>query len=137
MSCSSRTYNGAPYRQAYGKKILGSVDLKTKSGPVIYTNLLGILPMMFLATVGNEYGSFWESWSADENHHIPPASIPLMILGCLVGTGIGYSGWWCRDVVSATSFTLIGGEYSCLLRCRSFLRPLFWPRRFPTCPLQG
>lgn len=37
-----------------------------------------------------------------------------MIIGSVVGTLIGYSGWWCRSVVSATSFTLIGVVNKCL-----------------------
>jgi hypothetical protein len=63
-----------------------------------------------LATVGNEYEKFSTFWWANDNYHLPPASIPFLVMGCLVGTGIGYSGWWCRNVVSATSFTLIGGK---------------------------
>ncbi len=66
--------------------------------------------MMLLATVGNEYQKLREFWWANADYHIPPISIPYLIMGCLVGTGIGYSGWWCRSVVSATSFTLIGGK---------------------------
>jgi len=31
-----------------------------------------------------------------------------------MGTLIGYSSWWCRGVVSATSFTLIGVINKCL-----------------------
>ena len=65
--------------------------------------------MMLLATVGKEYSKLWEFWWANDKYHIPPASIPYLIVGSVVGTGIGYSGWWCRSVVSATSFTLIGG----------------------------
>jgi hypothetical protein len=65
--------------------------------------------MLMLATVGNEYEKFSALWWAHDNYHLPPASIPFLVMGCLVGTGIGYSGWWCRNVVSATSFTLIGG----------------------------
>jgi len=99
---------------AYGKKIVKSVPLETLSGPVIYTNLLGFLPMMMLASVGDEYRKFWDFWWASDNQHLPPISIFLLILGCLVGTGIGYSGWWCRGKVSATSFTLIGVVNKCL-----------------------
>lgn len=70
--------------------------------------------MMFLATVGNEYEKFWDFWWSNVEHRIPLASIPFLVLGCLVGTGIGYSSWWCRSVVSATSFTLIGVINKCL-----------------------
>ena len=98
--------------QAYGKQVVKSVPvpLKTNSGPVIYTNLLGFIPMLILTRVGNDYHRLWEFWWSHEYYRIPPVSIPYLILGCLVGTGIGYSGWWCRSVVSATSFTLIGGK---------------------------
>jgi len=99
---------------AYGKRIVKSVPLETRSGPVIYTNLLGFLPMMMLAGVGNEYSKFWDFWWSNADYRIPPASIPFLIMGSLVGTGIGYSGWWCRSVVSATSFTLIGVINKCL-----------------------
>ena len=96
--------------QAYGKKIVKGVPLKTFSGPVIYTNLLGFIPMLLLANVGHEYSKFWDFYWANDQYRLPPVSIFLLVLGSLVGTGIGYSGWWCRDCVSATSFTLIGGE---------------------------
>lgn len=119
-----------PLFQAYGKTIVKGVPLKTMSGPVIYTNLLGFVPMLMLANVSHEYGKFWEFFWADDKHRLPPISIFLLILGSVVGTGIGYSGWWCRNVVSATSFTLIGGTFPlCLCRlcngvlaspCRSF-----------------
>lgn len=45
---------------------------------------------------------------------LPPVSVALLIIGSVVGTLIGYSGWWCRSVVSATSFTLIGVVNKCL-----------------------
>jgi drug/metabolite transporter (DMT)-like permease len=45
---------------------------------------------------------------------LPPVSIALLIIGSVVGTGIGYSSWWCRGLVSATSFTLIGVVNKCL-----------------------
>ena len=109
---------------AYGKNIVKSVPLKTRSGPVIYTNLLGIVPMLLLATVGNEYSKFYNSLWDHASYRIPPASIPFLIMGSLVGMGIGYSGWWCRSVVSATSYTLIGGRcrpYCCVLHCHFFI----------------
>ena len=87
------------------------VPLKTTSGPVIYTNLIGFVPMLMLANVDHEYSKFWKFFWGDLKGVLPTASIILLALGSMVGTGIGYSGWWCRNLVSATSFTLIGGEY--------------------------
>lgn len=100
------------FEMCYGKRIIGSVDLKTKSGPVLYTNLLGIWPMLLFAYLGNEPAKF----RADrlEGLTISPAPVIFLLLGCIAGTGIGYSSWWCRDKVSATSFTLIGVMNKCL-----------------------
>ena len=99
---------------AYGKKIIRSVDLKTKSGPVLYTNLLGLPPMLLFARMGGEYERFWFDMWAREGARFPPGSIALLLFGCVVGTGIGYSSWHCRDKVSAASFTLIGVMNKCL-----------------------
>jgi drug/metabolite transporter (DMT)-like permease len=93
------------FEMAYGKSIIRSVDLKTLSGPVLYTNLLGLVPMLAFAAMGNEYQSFrLEQFEQP----VSKAAVFFLTLGCVVGTGIGYSSWWCRDKVSATSFTLIG-----------------------------
>eukprot|EP00531_Pseudo-nitzschia_arenysensis_P015482 CAMPEP_0116118136 /NCGR_PEP_ID=MMETSP0329-20121206/1944_1 /TAXON_ID=697910 /ORGANISM="Pseudo-nitzschia arenysensis, Strain B593" /LENGTH=351 /DNA_ID=CAMNT_0003611745 /DNA_START=67 /DNA_END=1122 /DNA_ORIENTATION=- len=99
---------------AYGKKIVKEVPLQTRSGPVIYTNLIGFIPMLMLANVGNEYSKFWEFFWGELGGHLPTVSVILLALGSFVGTGIGYSGWWCRSLVSATSFTLIGVMNKCL-----------------------
>ena len=86
------------------------VPLQTRSGPVVYTNLIGFLPMLMLANVGNEYTKFWLYFWGKLGGYLPTAAIILLVLGSFVGTGIGYTSWWCRGLVSATSFTLIGGE---------------------------
>ncbi|KAL3903392.1 MAG: hypothetical protein SGARI_005404, partial [Bacillariaceae sp.] len=65
--------------------------------------------MLLLANVSSEYGKFWDFYWANTEYRLPPTSIFLLILGSFIGTGIGYSSWWCREMVSATSFTLIGG----------------------------
>lgn len=106
--------------QAYGKKIVKDVPLKTRSGPVVYTNLLGFAPMLLLANVSNEYSGFWDLYWSKADYRLPPVSIFLLFLGAIVGTAIGYSSWWCREMVSATSFTLIGGKLEyCLVQFAS------------------
>lgn len=99
---------------AYGKKIVKDVPLETRSGPVIYTNLIGFVPMLLLANVGSEYSKFWEFFWGEMGGKFSPLAILLLALGSFVGTGIGYSGWWCRSLVSATSYTLIGVVNKCL-----------------------
>lgn len=98
---------------AYGKKIVNSVDLKTFSGPVLYTNLLSFLPMLSFALMGNEFKKIETDLETGDQIFAPIALI-LLLLGCIAGTGIGYASWWCRGVVSATSFTLIGVINKCL-----------------------
>jgi len=110
----------------YGKQITRSVDLKTLSGPVLYTNLLGLPPMLAFAMMGHEV----EKYAAyrGEGSPIPPVALFLLFLGCAAGTGIGYSGWWCRGKVSATSYTLIGVINKCLT---ILLNLVIWDQHAP------
>lgn len=114
------------FEMAYGKLILRSVDLKTLSGPVLYTNLLGLLPMLLFAAMGHEYDAFLRD--REDGKPVTGVAILFLALGCLVGTGIGYSSWWCRDKVSATSFTLIGVVNKCLT---VLLNVMVWDRHAP------
>lgn len=71
--------------------------------------------MLLFASMGDEFGKFYNNVIATEDGFVlPKGSIPLMLMGCAAGTGIGYSSWWCRDKVSATSFTIIGVMNKCL-----------------------
>lgn len=108
---------------AYGKNIIRSVDLKTQSGPVLYTNLLGWPPMLIFAGMGGEYDKLWNNLTHCEGECFTAVGLFLLCLGCVVGTAIGYSSWWCRDKVSATSFTLIGVMNKCLT---VFVNLLIW-----------
>jgi drug/metabolite transporter (DMT)-like permease len=113
------------FEMAYGKKIIRSVDLKTLSGPVLYTNLLGIPPMLLFAGMGGEYGKFYKDHVevGTSQHAITVGVYFLIFLGCVAGTAIGYSAWWCRDKVSATTFTLIGVLNKCFT---IFLNYFMW-----------
>jgi drug/metabolite transporter (DMT)-like permease len=102
------------FEMAYGKNIIKSVDLKTQSGPVLYTNLLGLPPMLVFAGMGNEYHKFYDNQILAEETTITFGVGLLILMGCVVGTGIGYSSWWCRAKVSATTFTLVGVLNKCL-----------------------
>mmetsp|Transcript_3912 Transcript_3912/g.6107 ORF Transcript_3912/g.6107 Transcript_3912/m.6107 type:complete len:347 (+) Transcript_3912:20-1060(+) len=121
------------FEMAYGKKIITGVDLHTKSGPVLYTNMLGWPPMLGFAAMGGEYGRLYEhmmdqSHIGDEGHLLPPAGLALLLLGCVVGTGIGYTGWWCRSKVSAASYTLIGVMNKCFT---VLVNLLIWDQHAP------
>jgi hypothetical protein len=87
--------------------------LKTLSGPVLYTNILGLWPFLFFAYIGGEYSSFYTNVMLGEKP-MSTAGLLFLLISSAVGIGIGYSGWWCRDKVSATSYTLIGVINKCL-----------------------
>lgn len=87
----------------YGKKIVQDVKLNL-SGSVLYTNILSapfFLILFFVTDEPSSYADFpatsWPFWG-----------VVILIASCVVGTGIGYSGWHCRSVVSATTYTIVG-----------------------------
>jgi len=95
----------------YGKIIVKSVEFKTSSGPVQYSNLVSWIPMLIFAKFGGEYEqvqSMQKGHGGDFIHSLPTMGLVYLSFGCVVGTAIGYTAWWCRAKVSAASFTLIG-----------------------------
>eukprot|EP00622_Pseudochattonella_farcimen_P007763 FR743828.1.p1 GENE.FR743828.1~~FR743828.1.p1 ORF type:complete len:196 (+),score=4.85 FR743828.1:22-588(+) len=94
------------FEMTYGKKVASGVALNTLSGPVLYTNVLSIVPMIFLATVSNEPSAVLHM--ASEPQGYPVYGPTLLLLSCIIGTAISYAGWWCRSMVSATTYTLVG-----------------------------
>jgi drug/metabolite transporter (DMT)-like permease len=114
------------FEMAYGKRIIRSVELKTRSGPVLYTNVLGIIPMLFLGFLAGEPNKFHADRVKGETYE--PIFVVFLLLGCAAGIGIGYSSWWCRDKVSATSFTLIGVMNKCLTILLNFF---IWDQHAP------
>lgn len=89
------------FQMTYGKVLLQNVKLETVWGPVLYTNLLSIPPTLVLAAVLGDFKKM-ETAEPTENAYI------WVSLSCVVGIAIGYSGWLCRDMVSATTYTLVG-----------------------------
>lgn len=121
------------FEMAYGKKIITGVDLHTKSGPVLYTNMLGWPPMLVFAAMGGEYKRLYEHLDGRAHNEeggplLPPIGLALLLLGCIVGTGIGYTGWWCRSKVSAASYTLIGVMNKCFT---VLVNLLIWDQHAP------
>ena len=79
-------------------------DLKVSlSTSVFLTNALTI---PFMATLSLST----ETWDNPEvqNNRQNPQIMSLLFVSCLAGTAIGYTGWWCRDMVSATTYTVVG-----------------------------
>jgi len=88
------------FNMTYGKHIADAVPM-TQWEKVLYTNLLGIPWTVLLFAVTGEQQSLRE---------VEPSVVAWgWVLGsCVVGVGISYSGWALRDLVSATTFSLVG-----------------------------
>lgn len=87
----------------YGKKITAGIRFNSMWGAVMYTNLLSVVPMFLLGWAMGDYKKF------DDNSfewNLP--AITMLVVSSVVGVLIGYTGWSCRALVTATSFTLIG-----------------------------
>ena len=113
-----------------GKKITSSVKMRSVWGPVLYQVTLlpspdiFCLPSLILffsyltAVVQNGLAAlpmFLIGYTKGDYHEIHTKLLALSSRGmlviafsCVAGTLIGYTGWLCRGMVSATSFTLVG-----------------------------
>eukprot|EP00039_Didymoeca_costata_P018784 m.334951 g.334951 ORF g.334951 m.334951 type:complete len:310 (-) comp17481_c0_seq1:1841-2770(-) len=89
------------FQMTYGKVLLQNVKLETIWGPVLYTNILSVIPTMVL---GATLGDFEKYDPAD----VTESAGLWVALSCIFGIAIGYSGWAARDMISATSYTLVG-----------------------------
>jgi GDP-mannose transporter len=87
----------------YGKKLTSTVKMDSVWGPVLYCNALSVLPMFLL---GSTEGQFTNKLSLLSS--LPSNGLLVILFSCIVGSLIGYTGWLCRGMVSATTFTLVG-----------------------------
>ena len=72
--------------------------------PVLYTNILSIPPTILLGAVLGDF----ENYAAMSEGDIADDAWLWVGLSCVFGIAIGYSGWAARDMISATSYTLVG-----------------------------
>lgn len=94
-------YSLLVFQMTYGKVLLKEVKLDTVWGPVLYTNALSIPPTIVLAYVLGDFEKY-EVVEPSENATF------WVAMSCIFGIAIGYSGWKCRGMISATSYTLVG-----------------------------
>ena len=87
---------------AYGKLIVGShLKLKSMWSPTLYTNTLSVGPMLLAGLLTDETRLLRRTeWEAH--------GVALLLLSCVVGVAISYTGWRCRQLVSATCYTIVG-----------------------------
>lgn len=91
------------FEMTYGKMLTSNVKMETVWGPVFYCNLLAMLPMYILGSSTGDFEGLTQKMS-----EVPVEGAWLILASCVVGTLIGYSGWLCRGMVSATTYTLVG-----------------------------
>lgn len=84
----------------FGKWLTEKVEM-TQWERVFYNNLFALPPTGVLLVATGDYASV-------ENITFGLREHSLLLISCIVGVGISYSGWRLRSTVSAASFTLVG-----------------------------
>lgn len=91
------------FLMTYGKVITDSVQMVSMWGPVLYTNILSIPPTLVMGVCLGDFERF-RNMELTLNAHMAGS----VLMSCVIGIGIGYSGWQCRSLISATSYTVVG-----------------------------
>jgi GDP-mannose transporter len=86
----------------YGKWLISALEFKDRVwGSVYYTNVLSVIPMVFIGMANDDYAKLNEVEFTRE-------SLIYLIFSSGIGIAISYTSFKCRNVVSATMFTLVG-----------------------------
>jgi len=92
------------FETTYGKKICQGVKFNAPVwGQVMYCNALGLFPLMGVGLSTGE-AKYLEANGFDASSK----AMMSLALSVVVGIGIAWAVWNCRNQVAATSFTLIG-----------------------------
>jgi len=93
------------FEMTYGKKVTSSVKMDSVWGSVLFTNALSVAPTMGLGLALGE----WEFADVSPTFSaMSPGALGVLAFSCVTGTLIGYTGWYCRGLVSATTYTVVG-----------------------------
>ena len=90
-------------QMTYGKWMTSAIEM-TQWERVFYTNAFAVPPNMVI-------WYFSDDSSPSKAHvmdHLDSYQKNMLLLSCVIGVCISYSGWRCRTVVTATTFTLVG-----------------------------
>jgi hypothetical protein len=68
-------------------------------GTVLFSNAFALVPM----TLG-----FYLSGESIDYNKLGTEEVLILLASCIVGTTVSFSGWWCREQLSATAYTLVG-----------------------------
>jgi len=93
---------GIVFEMTYGKRLISNITFEAPVwGATLYTNALAFWPMLILALTTGESSKL-------ANVEVNAVGITWVLLSCITGVGISWSGWNCRNKVSATRYTLLG-----------------------------
>lgn len=84
-----------------GKSITSRHDVSLGDS-VLITNGFALLPFLAIGAATGELAR-----GLDATLYTPTACA-VLAASCLLSAGIGFTGWWARSLISATSFTVIG-----------------------------
>eukprot|EP01119_Soliformovum_irregulare_P012909 TRINITY_DN3388_c0_g1_i4.p1 TRINITY_DN3388_c0_g1~~TRINITY_DN3388_c0_g1_i4.p1 ORF type:complete len:322 (-),score=85.01 TRINITY_DN3388_c0_g1_i4:176-1141(-) len=89
----------------YTKHIVDTVPMSSW-GRSFYNNILATVPVLLIALVSGEDQKF----AAMRENGIDDEFTTYLLVGlsCLMGLGISISGFVCREMISATSFSVVG-----------------------------
>eukprot|EP00440_Ansanella_granifera_P067221 gb/GFBE01072903.1/.p1 GENE.gb/GFBE01072903.1/~~gb/GFBE01072903.1/.p1 ORF type:complete len:357 (+),score=69.59 gb/GFBE01072903.1/:1-1071(+) len=92
------------FEMTYGKKLISGIKFETPVwGSVLYTNLLGLPPMLVLVVASGELDTAQSVAETADTF-----GCVAFLISVILGIGIGWSGWNCRNEISATAYTLVG-----------------------------
>merc|ERR1719356_2436677 len=77
------------------------VDI-SKTGITLLNNLEGMVPLVVVMGIKNEFAEIPEAVAG-----LSAAGVVWVILSCLVGGAISYTGIWAQSMISATSFLVL------------------------------
>jgi len=86
----------------YTKHIVDTVPMSSW-GRSYYNNILATVPVLLIALASGEPDKYASVTIED-----PFSTYGLVILSCLMGLGISIAGFVCREMISATSFSVVG-----------------------------
>jgi len=87
----------------YGKSLTRNVKMDSVWGPVLYVNCLAFAPMGLISAGSGDFKGLTKALQ-----DLPIEGLAVLSFSCVVGTLIGYTGWKCRGMISASSYTLVG-----------------------------
>jgi hypothetical protein len=77
------------------------VDI-SKTGITLLNNLEGMVPLVVVMGIKNEFAEIPEAVA-----NLSVAGVVWVVLSCLVGVAISYTGIWAQSMISATSFLVL------------------------------